>query len=221
LSGHTQSLQYASNPRPAQAHTKKKTDHATERDSEAIQAQRRLHQEKLSEIDVRECVFLDETGINIAMARHYARAPQGERVHTAKPLNKGKNITVLGALSLHGITAAMTVEGSTDAQVFLTYVQTLLVPTLHAGQVVFMDNLSSHQVDGVKEAIAAVGARLEYLPPYSPDFSPIEPCWSKFKAILRAKAARTRELLDQAVAEAFAMMTPQDARGWFAHCGYL
>jgi transposase len=128
-------------------------------------------------------VFLDETGINTAMARYDARAPQGERVHTAKPLNNGKNITVLGALSLNGITAAMTVEGSTDAQVFLTYVQTLLVPTWHAGQVVFMDNLSSHQVDGVKEAIEAVGARLEYLPPYSPDFSPIEPCWSKFKAI--------------------------------------
>jgi hypothetical protein len=80
-------------------------------------------------MDACECVFLDETGINIAMARHYARAPQGQRVHTSKPLNKGKNITVLGALSLNGITAAMTVEGSTDAQVFLTYVQTLLVPT--------------------------------------------------------------------------------------------
>jgi DDE superfamily endonuclease len=132
---------------------------------------------------VRACVFLDETGIKIARARHDARAPPGERVQTAKPLNTGKNITVLEALSLNGITAAMTVEGSTDAQVFFTYVETLLVPTWHAGQVVFMDNLSSHQVEGVKEAIEAVGARLEYLPPYSPDFSPIEPCWSKFKAI--------------------------------------
>jgi transposase len=84
-----------------------------------------------------------------------------------------------------------------------------------------MDNLSSHQVDGVKEAIASVGARLEYLPPYSPDLSPIEKCWSKFNAILRAKAARTRDALDQAMTEAFAMMTPQDARGWFAHCGCL
>jgi transposase len=84
-----------------------------------------------------------------------------------------------------------------------------------------MDHLSSHQVEGVKEAIESVGARLEYLPLYSPDLSPIEPCWSKCKAILRAKAARTRDLLDQAVAEAFAMITPQDARGWFAHCGYL
>jgi len=84
-----------------------------------------------------------------------------------------------------------------------------------------MDHLSSHHVDGVKEATESVGARLEYLPPYSPAFSPIEPCWSTCKAILRAKAACTRDLLDQAVAEAFAMITPQDARGWFAHCGYL
>jgi transposase len=221
LSGHAQSIKYASNPCPAQADTKKKTDHATERDREEIQAQRRLHQEKVSEMDARDCVFLDETGVHMAMARHYARSPQGVRVHTSKPVNKGKNITVLGALSLDGIMASMTVEGSTNAQVFLTYVQTILVPTLHAGQVVFMDNLSSHQVDGVKEAIASVGARLEYLPPYSPDLSPIEKCWSKFKAILRAKAARTRDALDQAITEAFAMITPQDARGWFAHCRCL
>jgi transposase len=159
--------------------------------------------------------------VNIAMARHYARSPQGERVHTSKPVNKGQNITVLGALSLEGIMAAMTVEGSTDAQVFLTYVKTILVPALRPGQVVFMDNLSAHQVDGVQEAIESVGARLDYLPPYSPDLSPIEKCWSKFKAILRAKAARTRDLLDQAITEALDMITPQDARGWFAHCGCL
>jgi transposase len=173
------------------------------------------------DIDASACVFLDETGVHIAMARPYARSPQGERVHTSKPFNKGQNITVLGALSLDGIIASMTVEGSTDEQVFLTYVQTILLPTLHAGQVVFMDNLSSHQVYGVKEAIESVGARLEYLPPYSPDLSPIEKCWSKFKAILRAKAARTRDVLDQAITETLAMITPQDARGWFAHCGYL
>jgi transposase len=172
-------------------------------------------------MDASDCVFLDETGINIAMARHDARSPQGARVHTSKPVNNGKNITVLGALSLDGIIASMTVDGSTDEQVFLTYVQTILVPTWHAGQVVFMDNLSSHQVYGVKEAIESVGARLEYLPPYSPDLSPIEKCWSKFKATLRAKAARTRDVLDQAMTEALAMITPQDARGWFAHCGYL
>jgi transposase len=175
----------------------------------------------MREMEASECVFLDETGVNIALARHDARSPRGERVHTSKPVNQGKNMTVLGALSRDGMIASMTVEGRTDEQVFFTYVQTILVPTWHAGQVVCMDNLSSHQGSGVKEAIASVGARLEYLPPYSPDLSPIEKCWSKFKAILRAKAARTRDVLDQAIAEAFAMITPQNARGWFAHCGCL
>jgi transposase len=221
LPGHTQSIKYASDSCPPQAHAKKKTDHASERDSDDVQAQRRLHQEKIRALDAEDCIFLDETGVNIAMARHYARSPQGERVHTSKPVNKGKNITVLGALSLEGIMAAMTVEGSTDAQVFLTYVKTILVPALRPGQVVFMDNLSAHQVAGVQDAIESAGARLEYLPPYSPDLSPIEKCWSKFKAILRAKAARTRDLLDQAITEAFDMITPQDASGWFAHCGCL
>ena len=186
-----------------------------------IQAQRRFYQEKVSEMEASDCVFLDETGVNIAMARPSARSPQGARVYTSKPINTGKNLPVLGALSLDGSMASMTVEGSTDAQVFLTYVQRILAPTLHAGQVVFMDTLSSPHVDGVQEAIEAVGARLEYLPPDSPDLSPIEKCWSKFKAMLRAKAARTRDVLDQAITEALAMITPQDARGWFAHCGYL
>jgi len=141
LSGHAQSIKYASNSGPATAHTKKKTDHATERNSEEIQEQRRLHQEKISAREANAYVFLDETGVNIAMARHYARSPQGARVHTSKPVNKGKNVTVLGALSLDGLIASMTVEGRADVQVFLTYVQTIFVPTLHAGQVVFMDNL--------------------------------------------------------------------------------
>jgi transposase len=107
------------------------------------------------------------------------------------------------------------------AYVFLTFVQTILVPTLRSGQIVIMDNLSSHKVNGVQEAIEAVGATLDYLPASAPDCSPIEACWSKFKEFLRAKAARTRERLDQAITEALETITPQDARGWFAHCGYL
>jgi transposase len=175
----------------------------------------------MSQLDTHAFVFLDETGVNTAMARRYARAPKGERAHAAAPVNKGKNITILGALSLEGIQAIMTIEGSTDVQVFLTFVQTILVPTLRPGQIVIMDNLSSHKVDGVQDAILAAGARLEYLPSYSPDLSPIEECWSKLKEFLRAKAARTRELLDQAITEALDIITPQDAQGWFAHCGYL
>ena len=175
----------------------------------------------MSQLDAKDFVFLDETGVNIAMARHYARAPKGQRVHTSAPVNKGKNVTVLGARSLEGIQAAMTIEGSTDTAVFLTFVQTIVVPTLRPGQIVLMDNLSSHKVNGVKEAIESAKATLEYLPSYSPDLSPIEECWSKFKEFLRAKAARTRELLDQAITEALDSITPQDAKGWFAHCGYM
>lgn len=164
---------------------------------------------------------MDETGVNIAMARPYARAPKGQRAHVAAPVNKGKNVTVLGALSLEGVVEAMTIEGSADGQVVSTFIQDVLVPALRPGQIVIMDNLSSHKVDGIQDAIEARGARLEYLPPYSPDLSPIEKCWSKFKAILRAKAARTREYLDQVITEALDMITAQDARGWFAHCGYV
>jgi hypothetical protein len=115
-------------------------------------------------MEAKEYVFLEETGVKIALARHYARSPQGERVHTSKPVNKGKNVPVLGALSLDGISASMTVEGSTDAQVFLTYMQTILVPTWHTGQIVFRDNLSSHQVSGVKEAIESVGLDFGHFP---------------------------------------------------------
>src|SRR5882672_9970027 len=113
LPGWAQSIKYASNPCPPKAHAKKTTDHASECDSDDVQAQRRLHQEKISELDAEDGIFLDETGVHIAMARPYARSPQGERVHTSKPVNKGHNMTVLGALSLEGIMAAMTVEGST------------------------------------------------------------------------------------------------------------
>lgn len=117
--------------------------------------------------------------------------------------------------------AAMTVEGSAATQVCLTYVQTVLGPPVRPGQVVVRDNLSSHTDEGIPTAIEAVGARLAYLPPYSPAGSPLEPWWSKFKERLRAKAARTRETLDAAITYAFTMITPQDARGWFAHWGYL
>ena len=120
---------------------------------------------------------------------------------------------MLGALSLGGIPAAMTVEGSTDTEVFLTYVQRVLVPTLRPGQVVIMDNLSSHKNARIQTAIESVGATLEYLPPYSSDLSPIEECWSKLTESVRATAARTREALDAAITHAFTLITPHDARG--------
>lgn len=164
--------------------------------------------------------FIDESGVNIALTRAFGRAPPGERVQDAVPKNHGKNVTVLGTLSTRGIDAVMTVEGATDAAVFRVYVEKVLVPTLTPGEVVVMDNLGAHKVKGIREAIEGAGAQLIYLPPYSPDFSPIENGWSKLKTALRAAKARTRDALDHALQRALDTVTATDARAWFVHCGY-
>jgi transposase len=154
------------------------------------------------------------------MTRRYGRAPRGQRVHDAVPKNFGRNISILGSLSWYGMEAVMTVEGAVDAAVFRVYVEQVLVPTLGPGDVVVMDNLSVHKVAGIESMITAAGARLVYLPPYSPDWSPIEPCWSKVKTRLRGMKARTRETLDQALTKVIGKISNSDARGWFKHCGY-
>jgi transposase len=127
---------------------------------------------------------------------------------------------MLGALSLTGLVAAMTVEGFTDGDVFLAFLCEVLVPPLRPGQMLIMDNLKAHKVTGVATACAAAGVRLLSLPPSSSDCSPIEECWAKVKTILRAKAARTREALEHAIAEALDAVTAAEAHGWFAHAGY-
>jgi len=127
---------------------------------------------------------------------------------------------MLAALGLGGVSAPMTVNGAVDGAVFLAYVREVLCPTLSAGDIVVMDNLSAHKVVGVVEAIAARGARVEYLPPYSPDLNPIEKCWSKLKTALRRAKARTREALEAALKEALRQITEADVRAWFVHCGY-
>lgn len=154
------------------------------------------------------------------MTRRYGRARRGKRVHDAVPKNFGRNVTILGALSCDGLDAVMTVDGATDAAVFRAYVTQVLVPTLVPQDIVIMDNLSSHKVSGVEEAITATGASLLFLPPYSPDCSPIENCWSKLKTILRQVKARTRDALDDALTYAISQITGSDAKGWFRHCGY-
>lgn len=154
------------------------------------------------------------------MTRRYGRARRGQRVHDAVPKNWGRNVTILGSLSCQGLEAVMTVDGATDGAVFIAYVSQVLAPTLKPGDVVVMDNLGSHKVDGIRSAIEARGATLMYLPPYSPDYSPIEPCWSKLKTCLRAIKARTREALDEALAQVIDTVTASDAKGWFKHCGY-
>jgi transposase len=154
------------------------------------------------------------------MTRRYGRSVRGQRVQDAVPRNFGRNVTILGALSWYGLDAVMTVEGATDAEVFRAYVSRVLAPTLRPGDVVVMDNLSAHKVAGIEEAITNAGAKLIYLPPYSPDWSPIEPCWSAIKTRLRGRKARTREALDNALTRIVNTVSNRCARAWFAHCGY-
>ena len=154
------------------------------------------------------------------MTRLRGRATPGVRVKDAVPKNFGRNVTVLGALSCHGLEAVMTVDSATDATVFRTYVNHVLLPTLRSGDVVVMDNLSAHKVAGIEQAIESVGATLMYLPPYSPELSPIEHCWSKLKNELRSAKARTRPALDEALSAAINSISAADAHGWFKHCGY-
>jgi transposase len=165
-------------------------------------------------------VFLDEFGCNTAMTRHFARALQGPRAFGSCPVNYGPNVSVAGAIRLDGVVAALIVDGAFDGEAFVAFTQSVLAPCLRADDVVVMDNLASHKVSGVVEAIEAVGARVMYLPPYSPDFNPIEMCWSKVKEYLRAQAARTSKALDDAIARGLDLVTLSDLSGWFGHCGY-
>jgi transposase len=165
-------------------------------------------------------VFIDETGVNLALTRTYARAPRGVRAVGAVPQNYGENLTVLAALDCQGIRAAMLVAGATDGDVFRSFVQRVLLPQLRRGDIVVWDNLGAHKVAGVTEALVAAGVTQHYLPPYSPDYNPIEPAWSKIKTQLRTAGARTRRRLQRALKLALAQVTKRDAAAWFAHCGY-
>jgi transposase len=164
-------------------------------------------------------VFVDESGINLGMSRLFARSQDGQRAIGSVPGNKGKNISLIGALNMDGIVAAMTVEGSTNTSVFVTYVNQVLVPQLWKGAIVVMDNLKVHYAERVRLSIESVGAKVKFLPPYSPDLSPIELCWSKLKQFLRSREARTLEALNEAVTSAVNYITAEDALNWFNHCG--
>ena len=166
-------------------------------------------------------VFIDECGSNIALTPLYARAPKGERARGSVPRNRGKNTTLIAALSLDGMGAAMILEGSANTTAFELYAEQILAPSLHTGQIVVMDNLQAHRSARVRLAIEAKGCQLLFLPGYSPDLSPIEEAFSKLKAALRRAGARTREALEEAIAQALLTITAQDAQGWFQHCGYL
>lgn len=200
--------------------SKKKSLHASERDSERVQQARTNYQELIIELVLERLKFIDEAGINLALTRLFGRARPGERVREGVPQNYGENISVLAALGVKGISAPMTVNGAVDGEVFRVYVEQVLAPTLEPGDIVVMDNLQAHKVSGIAEAIKGRGARLEYLPPYSPDLNPIEKCWSKMKTALRKAKARSREALEAALKQALLTITETDVLAWFAHCGY-
>lgn len=196
----------------------KKSLHARERDTEANRQRREEFAAKIRTIAPERLIFLDESGVTTSMTRFYARSFAGQRVHEATPGGHWKIMTILGAMSLRGMIATMTIEAATDAEIFLAYVEQVLCPALKPGDVVVMDNLSSHKVGGVRKRIAAVGAEVLYLPPYSPDLNPIEKAWGKLKQLLRTAKARTQQALEQAIAEALKLITSENAQAWFRLC---
>jgi transposase len=164
--------------------------------------------------------FIDESGAYWGMTRLFGRAAPGERVVDATPGHSGEHYTLVSTLSLAGISAPWLLPGAMNSDAFNVYVVQVLAPTLLPGDVVVLDNLSSHKAAGIQAAIEARGAKLLFLPPYSPDFNPIELCWSKIKTVLRTAKARTADALLEAFANALASISTHDALAWFAHCGY-
>lgn len=165
-------------------------------------------------------MFVDESGVATNMARRYGRAEGGRRVRGAVPHGRWERLTLLGGLTLDGLAACLAVEGATDAAVMRAFVTHALVPVLRPGQVVVLDNLSAHKDAEVRRRVEAAGCTLLFLPPYSPDFNPIEPAWSKLKTLLRGLGARTTEALHAALTTLVDAITAADARGFFRHCGY-
>jgi transposase len=193
---------------------KKKTYHAAERDSPRVQEQRQAFQEKLAAVDPDHLVFVDETGATTAMGRTYGRALAGERVQASAP-GAWKNVTLISGLRTSGVVAPFALPGATDQAAFETYVERVLAPELRAGDVVVWDNLSAHKSAAAVAAIEGAGARVERLPVYSPDLTPIEEMFSKIKAGLRTIAARTIDTVITAMGNVLNEVTPADALGWF------
>lgn len=171
-------------------------------------------------LDPAKLVFLDETWASTAMTRSHGRCPQGERLVMDVPHGHWKTTTFVVALTLGGLVAPTVVDGAMTGDLFVAYVEQQLAPTLKPGDVVVMDNLSSHHRAGVRAAIEAVGAELKYLPPYSPDLNPIEKAFSKLKSLLRTAAKRTIAELESYLGEALNAFTPEECANYFRSCGY-
>jgi transposase len=197
---------------------KKKTLHADEQGRPDVQKKRRSFRRKVKQIEPQRLIFVDETGVTTAMTPAYAWAPRGERAYASAP-GAWESLTVIAAMELEGVRAPLIVPGSANAATFESYVEQVLVPALHEGDVVVFDNLSAHLGPAVAEAIEEAGASVLPLPPYSPDYTPIEEMFSKVKEFLRRVAARAKGDLYNAIADALREVTDQDIIGWFQNAG--
>jgi transposase len=195
--------------------------HASEQERADVQATRRAWSEAQPQMDIEKLVFIDETWTSTNMTRRYGRAPRGQRCIGSAPHGHWKTTTFVAGLRHRQLTAPLVADGPMDGEMFLAYVRQFLCPTLRPGDIVILDNLASHKVAGVKEAIAAVGAKLLYLPPYSPDLNPIEKLFAKLKALLRKAAKRTVEALWNEIGELLNTLSPTECANYFASSGYV
>jgi len=204
-------------------HAKKKSIHASEQTRPDVKEQREQWTATLTQAcegDFSRVLFLDETGAMTNLVRTYGRSVEGERCLGTAPAGHWKTMTAVAAIRLDGLTASATLPHAMDGELFLVYVEHALLPALKAGDVVVMDNLPGHKLPRVRQLIESAQAKLLYLPPYSPDFNPIEMIWSKVKRLLRSAAARTVDTLHLAFGWAMDAVTPDDIQGCFRHCGY-
>ena len=185
-----------------------------------VRALRQDFLERMQTWPVDKVKCLDESGAKLGMTRLYGRAEGQHRVKDHVPKNYGSSWTMSAVIGLNGVEAPMVLEGAMDTLAFETYIQTQVCPTLSPGDIVVMDNLSAHKSRRVRELIEACGAQLEYLPPYSPDFNPIELCWSKVKAFLRTVKAKTADALLEAIRDGLLSVTLDDIGAWFKHDGF-
>jgi transposase len=206
--------------RAAEDHAQKKSGHAAEQDRPDILNRREAWFDGQLDLDPETLVFIDETGASTKMARLHGRSPRGQRLRAAIPHGHWKTTTFVGALRLTGMTAPMVLDGPMTGEWFLAYARHVLVPTLRPGDVVILDNLPAHKGIAVRETIEATGARLLFLPPYSPDFNPIENAFAKLKTLLRKAAARTVEQLSTVIGNCLDAFTPAECANYFENCGY-
>jgi transposase len=194
--------------------------HASEKETERVQLLRIQFWLQIQGIPAQKLIFLDEAGANLSLIRHSARAKKGKRAHGSRPQKRSKNVSIIGAIGIRGVLSQYSILGATDGLTFEAYIAQKLVPLLEKGDYVIMDNCSIHKGGDIEKLIEYAGAKLIYLPPYSPDFSPIENYWSKVKNILRSIGARSYPDLASAIETAFNQVSLNDIYNWFTHCCY-